>query len=668
MSSVDLYKSLTTITQSILEQRGLDSVFDAITKQACSFFNASASSIMLFDEKKEYLTITRSYNLSSEYLKVVKVRKDQEVAGKVCQARKPRFIKDIIGLFKDISDDFTVRWAMREGLISLVCAPLLLKDEPIGCLNIYYRSMHEAFDNESALDFFTRMAALAIEYSKTIDQSEEKTKILTVLEEVGLVLTSSFDINEIMTVFLPTAVLVTKADGGGIVLFDEKEERVVDAFEYKKGSDIPRRYKTTIRLGLDISAQVFKTRKPAIAPDSASDNTTHNAQPSVLAAMPLVAREKMVGILYIDTLPKKRISKSEIDYLQILCSQAAIALDNTRLYRRVSHEAKEMALLYEVSRSFISTLDFDQLLKNILERLKETFGYLNLAIMLVDEEKQELYPRSYINYPDRIKTLRFKIGVDGITGHVAATRKMYYSPDVAKDPHYKIGVDDARSEVCYPLMIGDRLIGVLDVESYEINGFTQDDIDMLSGLSAQIAMALENSRLYEEAKRLSLTDPLTILPNRRNLDIFLDAEIRRSVRYRRKFSILMIDFDNFKNYNDTFGHIAGDKILRKFGLLMKEAIRDVDFLGRYGGDEFIAVLPETDRTFALEVAERMRKKIHAEETTPRITLSIGIASYPTDSKDKIQLLDIADQACYEAKQLGGNCVNFASSENEHSTS
>lgn len=664
MPSHDLYKSLTAITQSILEQRGLDSVFDAITKNACSFFNASASSIMLFDEEKEYLTIAQSYNLSSEYLKVVRVHKDQEIAGKVCQAKKPRFIKDIIGLFTDISDEFTVRWATREGLISLVCAPLLLKDEPIGCLNIYYRSMHEAFDNETALDFFTRMAALAIEHSKIINQSEEKTKILTVIEEVGLVLTSSFDVDEIMTVFLPTAVLVTKVDGGGIVLFDAKEESVTAAFEYTKGMDIPRRFRTTSRLGLSISGQVFQNRKPAIADALGSEKRTNlNTQPRALAAMPLVAREKMVGILYVDAISKTNLSRSELDYLQILCSQAAIALDNTRLYQRISHEAKEMALLYEVSRSFISTLDFDRLLKNILERLKETFGYLNLAIMLVDEEKHELYPRSYINYPDNIKTLRFRIGIDGITGHVAATRKMYYSPDVSIDQYYRTGVDDARSEVCFPLMIGERLVGVLDVESYEVNGFTQDDIHMLSGLSAQIAIALENSRLYEEAKRLSLTDPLTFLPNRRNLDIFLDAEIRRALRYRRKFSVLMIDFDNFKNYNDSFGHLAGDKILKKFGQIMKETIRDVDFLGRYGGDEFIAVLPETDRTFALEVAERMRKKIHAEETEPKITLSIGIASFPTDSKDKVQLLHIADQACYEAKQLGGNCVNFASSEN-----
>lgn len=662
MHNNKLYKSLAAITESLLEQKGLNEVFDAITRHACSFFNASASSIMLFDDTKEYLTITRSFNLSEEYLQVVKVYKNQEIAGVVCQTKKPRFVRSVSDLFRDIRDEFTVSWAEKEGLVSLVCAPLLLKNEAIGCLNIYYRDLQNSFEDESALDFFTRMAALSIDHSRLISQSREKTRILTILEEVGLVLTSSFDINEIMAVFLPTSVLLTRTDASSLVLLNGKSHTVLYAFEYKKGTDIPRRQATTDRLNSVLGQEIIRTRKPAI--NSAHDTTpsmdTASEKSQMVAGIPLVARERLIGILFMDAATPRTFSKVELDYLQILCSQAAIALDNTRLYEKVNREAKEMSILYEVSRSFISTLNFDQLLKNILQQLRDTFGFLNLAIMLVDEAKQEIYPRSYINYPDDIKNLRLKIGQDGITGHVAHTKKMYYSPDVTNDPYYRPGVDDARSEVCFPLMLGDRIIGVLDVESFEISGFAQEDITMLEGLSAQIAIALENSRLFEEAKKMSLTDPLTLLPNRRSFEIFFDSEARRALRYRRTFSLLMIDYDNFKNYNDAYGHIAGDEILRTFSILLKETIRDVDFLGRYGGDEFIAVLPETDRTFALEVADRMRKKIQDQRLDPLITLSIGIASFPSDTDNQEMLIQLADQACYEAKQLGGNCVNFAS--------
>lgn len=663
-----LYKSLTAIAEALLEKKGLNSVFDTIAKMACSFFNASASSIMLFDEKKEYLTIARSYNLSADYLKVVKVRRGQEVAGKVCETKKPRFIPDVLALFREISDDFTVEWAGKEGLVSLICAPLLLKDEPIGCLNVYYRNTQKSFQNESAMEFFTRLAALSIEYSKVIHQSEYKAQVLTVLEEVGMSLTSSFNINEIMKVFLSTAVSITDTDAGALILVDETGTKVLDAFEYSKGSNMPKRYVSTARLTNGISGEAVKTRKPVVIPDlSKCENinpVSLDIKRAATVAVPLITRGKPIGILYVDSYRPRDFSKNEIDYLVILCNQAAIALNNTELYKKLTREAQEMALLYEVSQSFMSTLDFDKLLVNILERLKNTFGYLNLAIMLVDEEKHELYPRSYINYPDHIKKLRFKIGRDGVSGHVAETKKMYYCPDVSKDPYYIVGAEKAKSELCFPLMLGDRVIGTLDVESPEINGFTEDDMKLLSGLSAQIAVALYNSQLFEQTKALSLTDPLTSLPNRRSFDMFIEAEIRRAGRYHRSFSLLMVDFDNFKKYNDAFGHPAGDKILKKCSQLMKETIRDVDFLGRYGGDEFISVLPETDSTFALEVAERMRKTIAAQSIEPRITLSIGIAAFPQDANNKNTLIEIADDACYEAKQLGGDCVNFASKRKE----
>jgi diguanylate cyclase (GGDEF)-like protein len=266
---------------------------------------------------------------------------------------------------------------------------------------------------------------------------------------------------------------------------------------------------------------------------------------------------------------------------------------------------------------------------------------------------------SYINYPEKVKDLTLRVGEDGITGHVADIKETYYAPDVSVDPFYVKGVAEAKSEVCFPLMIGERVIGVLDVESPQLDGFTGDDIRILSTLSAQIAITLDNARLYEETKNMSLTDPLTTLPNRRSFDIFISGEIKRAERYRRPFAMMMIDFDNFKKYNDKYGHSAGDYIIQRFSKRMKESIRDVDFLGRYGGDEFIAVLTETDANFALGVADRMRRRIEAEHLDPYVTLSIGIAIFPRDSREKNTLVNLADQACYDAKQMGGNRVTFA---------
>ncbi len=663
MEKSGLSENLTKIAESLLEHHSLNKVFDTITRTACSFFNASASSIMLFDREKEFLTIAHSTNLSSEYLKVVKVRKDEEIAGKVCQEKKPRFVPDVIKIFEEKGDIFSIEWIKKEGLCSFVSAPLLLKNEPIGCLNLYYREKIEKFGNYSALDFFCKLAALAIEHTKLISEIEEKSRIVTELEHIGITLSSTFETENIMKVLLSSAIKLTHTDAGSLLLIDEPNSMIIESFDFSKETGELKRYRSSARLSNGISGEIIKNHRPVIIPDL---NQYENASPVALEkgrraviGMPLIARETLIGILYVNSYMPRDFSPSEIEYLQLLCTQAAIALDNTKLYKKITREAQETAILYEVGRTFISTLDFDALLMNILERLVETFGYLNLAIFLVDEEKQELKLRSFINYPESVKEIKIKIGATGITGHVAATREMYYSPDVSKDPYYIPGVKEAKSEVCFPLMIGERLIGVIDIESPEIDGFTPDDIKILSTLSAQIAIALDNARLYEEAKKLSLTDPLTGLSNRRSFEMMLDSEIKRAERYRRPFAVMMMDLDNFKSYNDKFGHSAGDYILQKFSMLMKDTIRDVDFIGRYGGDEFIAVLPETDANFALVVAERIRKKIESENLDPPVTLSIGIAIFPKDSRNKKQLIDLADHACYESKELGGNRVNFA---------
>ncbi|GAI05876.1 unnamed protein product, partial [marine sediment metagenome] len=252
-------------------------------------------------------------------------------------------------------------------------------------------------------------------------------------------------------------------------------------------------------------------------------------------------------------------------------------------------------------------LDLETLLLKILEELKKAFGYYNAAILLVDRESSKLIIKAAKGYSQKILKMKFRIGIDGITGHVAATGETYYAPDVSKDKYYIEGVPHVKSEVVIPLKIEKRTIGVLDVESKKNDAFSEWEIKLLSIIAAQIANAIEKSRLYEETKMLSLTDPLTELPNRRHFDIMIDTELRRSERYNRPLSLLLIDLDNFKSYNDRNGHLEGDKVLAEYAKFMKLSIRDIDFICRFGGDEFVVVLPETDESFAKAVAERIRK-------------------------------------------------------------
>ncbi|KPK64093.1 hypothetical protein AMJ83_03580 [candidate division WOR_3 bacterium SM23_42] len=657
MPSNQVYSKLSKLTKPLLEHSNPAIVYKSITKNICTLLKASASLLLLYENKK--IRIACAYNLSPEYQRIAKA--DVAIAQAALEKQRTKFVRDIKQLYRN-GDKNTLASIRKEGIISLVSAPLGRADTAVGCINIYYHRSLKSFKMTEALSFFVRLSTIAVIQARMTEKVEEKTKMVKGIEDIGSLFASSFEIMDMMNAILTTAVDIADADAGGLILIDETNKLAMNAYEYKRGTRRTIEYASTARLEEGISAEILRTKKAITVSDLTAYNKVNplavKKKRVSVAGIPLMAREKVIGILYLDSFTKRRFAKTEIDYLNMLSNQAAIALDNILLNRLVKREAKETALLYEVSQSLISTLDFDQLLENILQHLKETFDFLNVSVLLVDEERQVLYTHSSITYSPEEKDLRLRIGKDGITGHVAKTKKMYYSRDVRSDSHYVAGSRDTRSEVCFPLLIGDRLIGVLDVESSEVNGFSQESIRLLSSLSAQIAIAIDNARLYAETKKLSLTDPLTTLSNRRSFDIFIDAEIKRAERYRRTFVVMMIDFDNFKDYNDRYGHSAGDIVLQKFSRIMKGIIRDVDFICRYGGDEFVSILPETDASFALDVAERMRKKIATQKIQPKITLSIGIASFPHDARDKSKLIDLADQACYEAKQRGGNRVLF----------
>jgi diguanylate cyclase (GGDEF)-like protein len=172
-------------------------------------------------------------------------------------------------------------------------------------------------------------------------------------------------------------------------------------------------------------------------------------------------------------------------------------------------------------------------------------------------------------------------------------------------------------------------------------------------LGSQVGIALNNARLYEQTKSSSLHDPLTGLANRRFLQILLDKSFEAAKRYQEKLSVVMLDIDHFKSYNDTRGHLEGDRLLAKFAELLVKELRDADSVFRYGGEEFLCMLPETDLTMACEVAERVRMAVQAETD---VTISLGVATFTDDMQDKESLVRKADEALFRAKRNGRNRV------------
>jgi len=232
---------------------------------------------------------------------------------------------------------------------------------------------------------------------------------------------------------------------------------------------------------------------------------------------------------------------------------------------------------------------------------------------------------------------------------------------VSKEPRYLFVEElaDVRSELAVPIKIKNKVIGVLDIESVELNAFDESDLATLTILTEMIAIAIENARLYKESERLAITDDLTGLYNTRYFYTALEKEIERSQKLGHSFSITIFDINDFKKYNDTYGHLAGDQILEELaGFIMKKC-RNSDIIARFGGDEFIIILPEAEYKGAVLVSERLRTsvekhlfKINEKEKESKITISLGIATYPKDATNIKDLINAADINLYRAR--GGN--------------
>ena len=260
----------------------------------------------------------------------------------------------------------------------------------------------------------------------------------------------------------------------------------------------------------------------------------------------------------------------------------------------------------------------------------------------------------------------------GITRWVLLEGQPVHVPDVGADPRYHPSVDSLpglRTSACLaaPLKVREQVLGVLvAVNRIDASPFRDRHLRVLALLANQTAIAIENAKLFRRAEQLAVTDDLTQVYNYRFLKMGLRREVKRAARFSQQFSILMIDVDNLKRYNDHNGHLRGSEVLRNVAqILMKEA-RSIDFVAKYGGDEFVVILPQTAREGACVLADRIKASVEQAAfplvAPGTITVSLGVATYPTNGITAGELLESADIALYAAKQSGKNRVTVATTD------
>lgn len=330
---------------------------------------------------------------------------------------------------------------------------------------------------------------------------------------------------------------------------------------------------------------------------------------------------------------------------------------------------EDLSTLYNIGLTLTSAKDVDETLRMIVEGTCRLVGVPAASLALFNDRSKEFELRIAVGFSENFKdTRKWKIRKGALTDHIISNPFPTIIKDVTKDKRFDNPVllsEGVRSLIAIPLKAHDVKLGILYADDFKVRDFSNRDVSILSLLASQAAIALEKAKLLEQTQELAITDGLTALYNHRYFHERMEAELARAARYDRPLSLILIDVDHFKSYNDNNGHPAGDVLLRRVAETIRSCSRQSDIVARYGGEEFAVLLPETGTQAAFNSAERIRKKLASlkfpgEDKQPlgRVTLSAGVATYPTHASTKEDLLKKADALLYLAKENGRNQVKL----------
>ncbi len=331
----------------------------------------------------------------------------------------------------------------------------------------------------------------------------------------------------------------------------------------------------------------------------------------------------------------------------------------------------ELETLIDIGKALTSHLALEDVYRVVMEKVRDLLRPQAWSLLIVDEQSKELCFEIVVSPAGGDLTgTRLPPG-EGVAGWVADSGAPILVQDVSKEPRFSDRIDQkvgftTKSILCVPLVCNDRIIGVIQL----LNGckqsqFTEQDQRILATIADFAAIAIENSRLHQQVRDLTITDDLTGLYNSHHFQTLCEYEMERASRYGNELSMVFLDLDHFKKVNDSYGHQTGSRLLKEVGQLFQRTIRVVDHAARYGGDEFIFLLPSTDRQGALAMAHNLLVQLRATEfrsdcgRSMRVTASLGVATYPTNAYCLQELIKLSDGAMYEVKRASRDGIKSA---------
>lgn len=540
--------------------------------------------------------------------------------------------------------------------------PLLTRGESVGIL-ILERAGEELFslsERETA-SIVSRHLAFSLERERRVRAYSRQNLLLSLVERVTAFIARSTDADDLL---MRMAREIRRTFGYDCSIAMVAGNRLeFRAIELGGQGPMPDWVREGIPLETGIMGRVARTGQPVFVRDVRADPSfldTGRDTVSEIAA-PIRVGDQVVGVLNVESRGNNPLESLDFEILLILANHIGIALTNRKLIGSEREARIAIEAIQRVSTIVAETLDPDESLRRIAATLADILGYPVVSLALI--EGRNLVRRASYGYdPDNMPEM---IGVhEGVSGRVVRTGQPVLIEDTRADADYLGARVDLTSEVCVPIRCNGEIIGILNVEGNAERPVTYRDLHLLTTFAEHAGVLLNNAQAYAALSREATLDPMTGVPNLRYFQQELHEQVEQDRRENQQLSLAVIDLDDLKEVNDTYGHLVGDQVLRELARRMMEQLRGQDLLARYAGDEFVAIFPDVDERGALDIASRLldaarSEPFEVEDTVIDLSLSIGVATYPQDAATSTDLLRAADMAMYVAKESGKNRVSSA---------
>jgi diguanylate cyclase (GGDEF)-like protein len=593
----------------------------------------------------------------------------------VIQQRRPYILGDAPTAHAPFRED------PHSHIRSWLGVPLIVRERVIGMLAVD-SAQPDYFtpDHARLVSAFADQVAIAIENARLVEAERKRLEELTVLYALATIGVEATDVDALVAHAIQIIGDILHPDYFGVGLIDEGAG-VLRVCRSGRSALMER---ITVPLGRGVAGQVVATGAPRRIPDVSREPLYLSVNPETRSELcvPLVGAQgrdvpsnfpaplpgqRVIGVINIESTRRNAFAEADERLMTAFAGQLATAIEKVRLYAEAQRRADQLRALHEAGRALASDLRLESILHTVIETAQRLTDarYGSLTVLDAEGRPAHFYAigvteaeRARIGEPPRGR---------GLLGVVLREGKPMRVDDLARDPRtagFPPHHPPMRSLLGMPIVARGKAIGGLYLtDKANDQPFTQEDEDLVTRLAADAAIAIENARLFEEVQQLAVTDELTGLHNRRSFFEMAGHEFERARRYGRPLSALMLDIDHFKRVNDTYGHAVGDQVLRALARRCREHLREIDLLGRYGGEEFAVLLPESDANSARNAAERLRRCVaEAPMDTTRgplaITISLGAAALTEACPDLAALLDRADAALYAAKKAGRNRVEI----------